>query len=229
MQTGAPLAQTTRAPREKENGMFQNLTILDILMKGGPVFILLLCVSLLTVFVIIERALAIAAVRKNSRKFVQQILTRSHAGKFEEATVLCREQDSHVSDIFLAALVRRNNDKAVIAEAVEREGGRLAAFMEKRLHILATIGSTTPFIGLFGTVLGIINAFNSISASASYAPALVSNGIAEALVNTAAGLAVAIPAVLTFNWFTQRIQAFTADLQLACSELIEVLVEGQIK
>jgi biopolymer transport protein ExbB/biopolymer transport protein TolQ len=198
-------------------------------MKGGPVFILLLFVSLLTVFVIIERALALATVRKNSRKFIQQILTRSHAGRFEEATVLCREQESHVSDIFLSALVRRNNEKEIIVEAVEREGARLSAFMERRLHILATIGSTTPFIGLFGTVLVIINAFNSISASASYAPALVSNGIAEALVNTAAGLAVAIPAVLTFNWFSQRIAAFSSELQLACSELIEVLVEGQIK
>jgi biopolymer transport protein ExbB/biopolymer transport protein TolQ len=209
--------------------MFQNLSILDILMKGGPVFIVLLCVSLLAVFVIIERAMAMAAARKNAKKFVQQILARSHAGKFEEATVLCRENESLVSDVFLAALLRRMSDKAVIEEAVEREGARLTAYMEKRLHILATIGSTTPFVGLFGTVLGIINAFNSISASASYAPALVSNGIAEALVNTAAGLAVAIPAVLAFNWFTQRIQAFSAELQLACSELVEVLCEGRIR
>lgn len=209
--------------------MFQNLSILDILMKGGPVFIVLLCVSLITVFVIIERALALSTARKNSKKFVAQILARSHAGKFEEATVLCRENESLVSDLFLAALLRRMNDKPVIEEAVEREGARLTAYLEKRLHILATIGSTTPFVGLFGTVLGIINAFNSISASASYAPALVSNGIAEALVNTAAGLAVAIPAVLTFNWFTQRIQVFTGELQLASSELIEVLCEGRVR
>ena len=78
-------------------------------------------------------------------------------------------------------------------------------------------------------MLGIINAFNSISTSASYAPALVSNGIAEALVNTAAGLFVAIPSVLMFNWFTQRIQSFISEMQLTCSEIIETIVEDPLR
>jgi len=209
--------------------MFQNLTLLDVLLKGGPVFILLLAISVFAVSVMLERALALGSIRRNSVKFRKQILTRVHSGKWEEATVLCKENPGMVSDVYLAALERRHHEKAVIEEAVEREGARLTMYLEKRLHILATIGSTTPFIGLFGTVLGIINAFNSISASASYAPALVSNGIAEALVNTAAGLFVAIPAVLTFNWFTQKIQSFIGELQLACSEIVEVICEDPIR
>lgn len=209
--------------------MFQNLTLLDVLLKGGPVFILILLVSLIALSVMIERAMAISAIRRNSEKLRKQILTRVHAGKWEEAMVLCKENSSLVTDVYLAAIERRHSDRQVIEEAIEREGGRLAMFLEKRLHILATIGSTSPFIGLFGTVLGIINAFNSISASATYAPALVSNGIAEALVNTAAGLFVAIPSVLMFNWFTQRIQSFISEMQLTSSEIVEAIVEDPQK
>jgi len=209
--------------------MFQNLTLLDVLLKGGPVFILILVVSLIAVSVMIERALAISAVRRNSEKLRKQVLARVHSGKWEEAIILCKENNGLMTDVYLAALERRHADRQVIAEAVEREGGRLTMYLEKRLHILATIGSTAPFIGLFGTVLGIINAFNSISTSASYAPALVSNGIAEALVNTAAGLFVAIPSVLMFNWFTQRIQSFISEMQLTCSEIIEVISEDPLR
>ena len=209
--------------------MFQNLTLLDVLLKGGPVFILILAVSVISLSVMIERFMAMRAVMRNSLKFRKQILTRVHSGKWEEAMTLCKENSGIVSDVYYAALERRHSEKSVIEEAVEREGARVAIYLKKRLHILATVGSTAPFIGLFGTVLGIINAFNSISASASYAPALVSNGIAEALVNTAAGLFVAIPAVLTFNWFTQRTQNFLSELQLACSEIIECICEDPLR
>lgn len=209
--------------------MFQNLSLLEVLLKGGPVFLVLLGVSVLAIAVILERWLAIGAAQRNGGRFRKQVLARVHSGKWEEAVVLCRENPGQASDVYLAALERRHYDKEVIEEAVEREGERLTMALEKRLHILATIGGTTPFVGLFGTVLGIINAFNSISSSASYAPALVSNGIAEALVNTAAGLFVAIPSVLAYNYFSQRIQRFIGELQLACSEIVEAICEDPLR
>ena len=208
--------------------MFQNLSFFDILVKGGPVFFIILGISIVSLTVIFERLIAIGGLRKNANRFRTQILARVRARKFEEAVVLCRETPGPLSDVFLSALERRAASKQAIEEAVEREGVRLSLRLEKHLHILATIGSITPFIGLFGTVIGIINAFQSISTSASYAPALVSNGIAEALVNTAAGLVVAIPSVLFFNWFTQRIETFIGEVQITCSEIIEVVAGDRL-
>ena len=95
--------------------------------------------------------------------------------------------------------------------------------LKEGLGILATIGSTAPFIGLFGTVVGIINAFRSIAATGSGGMAAVSGGIAEALVSTALGIFVAIPAVVAFNHFTGKIENFHVEMNRASSQLVNCL------
>jgi biopolymer transport protein ExbB/TolQ len=208
--------------------MFQNLTLTEILIKGGPVFILLILASLISIAVIFERFFAMKAIKKNTAKFLNQIMTRIKSDKIDEAIILCKENSSNiVSNMILSALERKNRSKEIIEEAIEREGSKLSIYLEKRLYLLATAGSAAPFIGLFGTVLGIINAFKSISLSDSFSPALVSNGIAEALVNTAAGLFVAVPAVVAYNYYSYKTQLYIKELEIFCSELIEIITEEQ--
>jgi biopolymer transport protein ExbB/TolQ len=109
--------------------------------------------------------------------------------------------------------------------AIEREALMTTADMRKGLSGLATIGTTAPFIGLFGTVIGIINAFRGMAMSGSGGIAAVSTGIAEALVTTALGLFVAIPAVWLFNIFTNKIERFQVEMSNSASELIDYFIK----
>jgi biopolymer transport protein ExbB/biopolymer transport protein TolQ len=108
---------------------------------------------------------------------------------------------------------------------LERASAIVHAEMKRGLSGLATIGSTAPFVGLFGTVVGIINAFQGMSSSATTGLAAVAGGISEALVTTALGLFVAIPAVWMFNFFTSKVEAFDVEMDNSSSELIDYFVK----
>src|SRR5262249_17209861 len=108
----------------------------------------------------------------------------------------------------------------IVTSALENSKEEALIEMKRGLGFLATIGSTAPFIGLFGTVVGIINAFRGIAATGSGGMAAVSGGIAEALVATALGIFVAIPAVAAFNHFTGQLERFQVEMNKASSELV---------
>ena len=103
---------------------------------------------------------------------------------------------------------------------------KILVVLEHKLNFIATVGSTTPFIGLFGTVFGIIKTFLGMSYAHGYSPTVVTSGIAEALLNTAAGLFVAIPAVVAYNYFSYQIRVFLRDAEITISEMIENLEKG---
>ena len=109
--------------------------------------------------------------------------------------------------------------------AIEREALVTTADMKKGLSGLATIGTTAPFIGLFGTVIGIINSFRGMALTGSGGIAAVSAGIAEALVTTALGLFVAIPAVWMFNIFMNNIERFQVEMSNSANELIDYFIK----
>lgn len=203
--------------------MFQNMTVLDFLVKGGPVFIILVLASIYSLATIVERLIAFIKMNKNLQMFNLKFKEKLTNNKLDEAMELCRKDNTPVSDIFLAALEKKGKTKEEIEEAMQRQGTKLSLFLEKKLIILASAGSVTPFIGLFGTVLGIINAFKSISMAESFTPSLVTNGIAEALINTAAGLFVAIPAVIAYNYFHNRIKLMLEEIEYFSYEIVELL------
>jgi len=109
--------------------------------------------------------------------------------------------------------------------ALERAEAIVHAKLKRGLGGLATIGSTAPFIGLFGTVVGILNAFRQIATQKTSGIGAVAGGISEALVTTAFGLLVAIPAVMTFNYFTNKVEAFDVEMDNSSSELIDYFLK----
>ncbi|HKT23692.1 MAG TPA: MotA/TolQ/ExbB proton channel family protein, partial [Terriglobales bacterium] len=109
--------------------------------------------------------------------------------------------------------------------ALERAEAIVHAELKRGLGGLATIGSTAPFVGLFGTVVGILNAFRQISAQKTSGLGAVAGGISEALVTTAIGLFVAIPAVMMFNYFTNKVEAFDVEMDNSSSELIDYFLK----
>src|SRR6202167_2075458 len=198
------------------------------------VVVLLFLMSAWSVAIMIDRALMYSAARKQSRVFVQQVAGALKDNKLDEAISIAeRNKKSPIAKVVATGL---SEFQAASAQVGDEEGieapnhglVRSLAFdhaeIKRGISGLSTIGSTAPFVGLFGTVMGIINAFKGISASKATGLSAVAGGIAEALVTTALGLLVAVPAVWTFNYFTNKVEAFDVEMDNSSMELINYFI-----
>jgi biopolymer transport protein ExbB/biopolymer transport protein TolQ len=188
--------------------------------------------------VMIDRWMAYNAARKQSRSFAPAVAGALKQGNLDEAIrVAERNKKSHLAKVVQAGLMefKAHQDSGEISgeiieasrRALERTEAIVHAELKRGLGGLATIGSTAPFVGLFGTVVGILNAFKGIAESKATGLAAVAGGIAEALVTTAIGLVVAIPAVMMFNYLTGRVEAFDVEMDNSSSELIDYFLKHQ--
>ena len=204
--------------------MFKGQTIWAVIHTGGFAMYVLLFCSILSIAVILER---IIYYRKKSRAkrvdFIKSVKSEFDAGRACRAVEICRQVDTPFSKVAQAGLMLSGHEEKTISEAMEREITIETIKLERFTTIVGTIGSTAVYIGLFGTVLGIIRAFHDISTAGAGGISVVIGGISEALVCTAAGLLVAIPAVITYNYFIRRIDNFVADMDLCASELMDLL------
>ncbi|MES2394169.1 MAG: MotA/TolQ/ExbB proton channel family protein [Acidobacteriota bacterium] len=200
------------------------------------IVIILLIMSIWSLAVMIDRALYYSAARKQSREFAPKVAGALKEGRLDEAIkVADRSKRSHLAEVVTAGLTefRSFGSGGAITEeqiesskrALERSESIVHAKLKKGLGGLATIGSTAPFIGLLGTVMGILRAFNQIATSKSQGIAAVAGGISEALVTTALGLFVAIPAVMAFNYFTNKVEAFDVEMDNSSSELVDYFIK----
>ena len=193
--------------------------------------------SIWSLAVIIDRALYFSAARKQSREFAPKVAGALKEGRLDEAIkVADRSKKSHLAEVVTAGLhgvpFSFGSGGAITEEqvesskrALERSESIVHAKLKKGLGGLATIGSTAPFIGLFGTVVGILNAFQAIATQKTSGIGAVAGGISEALVTTAFGLLVAIPAVMTFNYFTNKVEAFDVEMDNSSSELVDYFIK----
>jgi biopolymer transport protein ExbB len=204
------------------------------------VFILAL-MSAYSISVMIERWLTYRQARKQSRVFTPAVAECLKEGKIDEAIALGEQNNkSHLAKVLISGLHElqaHSRTKEIPGESIEsakRALERATAIgvsdLKRGLGGLATIGSTAPFVGLFGTTIGIINAFQGMKTEETAGIAAVAGGIAEALVTTAFGLFVAVPAVWAFNSFTNKIETFTIEMDNSSSELIDYFLKkrGQI-
>jgi len=186
--------------------------------------------------VMIDRLIAFSAARKQSRQFAPAVAGALREGKLDEAIKIAdRYNKSHLAKVVVAGLQEfkahqlsneiSGEEIEASRRALERAQAIVHAELKRGVSSLATIGSTGPFVGLFGTVVGIMNAFQSISTSKSTGIGAVAGGISEALITTALGLFVAIPAVWMFNYFTNRIEAFDVEMDNSSSELIDYFLK----
>ncbi len=200
------------------------------------VVIILFIMSIWSLAVIIDRALYFNAARKQSREFAPKVAGALKEGRLDEAIKLGdRSKKSHLAEVVTAGLqeFRSFGSGGAISEeqvessqrALERSEAIVHAKLKRGLGGLATIGSTAPFIGLFGTVVGILNAFQAIATQKTSGIGAVAGGISEALVTTAFGLLVAIPAVMTFNYFTNKVEAFDVEMDNSSSELVDYFIK----
>ena len=200
------------------------------------VVVALVIMSAWSIGVIIDRWIAYSAARKQSRFFAPAVAGALKDGKIDEAIRIAEDNKrSHLAKVVTAGLQEfqahrmsteiPGDEIEASRRALERASAIVHAELKRGVSSLATIGSTAPFVGLFGTVLGIIHAFGAISASGTVGIAAVAGGISEALVTTAIGLFVAVPAVWLYNYFTGKIEAFDVEMDNSSSELIDYFIK----
>jgi biopolymer transport protein ExbB/biopolymer transport protein TolQ len=200
------------------------------------VCVILFIMSIWSLAVMIDRALYFSAARKQSREFAPKVAGALKEGRLDEAVkVADRNKKSHLAEVVTAGLqeFRNYGSGGAITEeqieasqrALERSEAIVHAKLKRGLGALATIGSVAPFVGLFGTVVGILNAFQQIATQKTSGIGAVAGGISEALVTTAFGLLVAIPAVMTFNYFTNRVESFDVEMDNSSSELVDYFLK----
>ena len=210
-----------------EGIMFQQLTIVEFFQQGGIVLIFLGVLSVISITIIIKRWFVFSAVLGKSKKYSKAMMTFLDNKRYGDAIKFCQKYPSLIADVYLSILNNRNKPKAEIEEIAQRQVLKILVVLEHKLNFIATVGSTTPFIGLLGTVFGIIKTFLGMSYAHGYSPTVVTSGIAEALLNTAAGLFVAIPAVVAYNYFSYQIRVFLRDAEITISEMIENFDMGE--
>jgi biopolymer transport protein ExbB/biopolymer transport protein TolQ len=200
------------------------------------VVILMFIMSAWSIGVMIDRAIAFNAARKQSRQFAPAVAGALREGKLDEAIKIAdRYKKSHLAKVVVAGLQEfqaHQSSSDISGEeieasrrALERSEAIVHAELKRGVSSLATIGSTAPFVGLFGTVVGIINAFKTMAAQKTPGIGAIAGGISEALVTTAIGLFVAVPAVWAFNYFTGRVDAFDVEMGNSSSELLDYFLK----
>src|SRR5438045_1287217 len=200
------------------------------------VVIVLFIMSAWSIGVMIDRLIAFNGARKQSRAFAPAVAGALREGKLDEAVKIAdRYNKSHLAKVVVAGLQEfkahqmsadiPGEDIEASRRALERAEAIVHAELKRGVSGCATIGSTAPFVGLFGTVVGIINAFQGISSQKSTGLGAVAGGISEALVTTAIGLLVAIPAVWMYNYFSNRVTAFDVEMGNSSSELVDYFIK----
>jgi biopolymer transport protein ExbB/biopolymer transport protein TolQ len=217
--------------------MWQSMGLL-----AKTVFLTLIALSVWSLAVGVERYFYFKKVQKTSRVFLKMIEKYLSQGKLEDAIELAKNKkfkDSHIAQVLYAGLQELTSQQDMGANyeeklesakrAIERATAQGVQKLRRGMTVLATVGATSPFIGLFGTVFGIINAFQGMAATGSGGIGAIAAGIAEALVTTGTGIGVALPAVWFFNFYIARIGIFTDEMSNASSELIDYFVKNYKK
>jgi len=201
--------------------MFEDLSFVGLMQKGGITVAVLALLSVLSIAIILERAWAHRRFSRGIEEFFPALRRAARESGISAVYQMCKANTSPLAPVLLSGFERSGKGKDEVAEAMELAGRRELSRLERYLGALGTIGSTAPFIGLFGTVLGIIRAFSDLAITDGAGPAAVADGIAEALVATAAGLFVAVPAVVAYNLFVRSASRRLLDLESCASEFAD--------
>ncbi len=201
---------------------------------------ILVFMSMWSFGVAIERYYTFSQAKKQSKLYAPQVAKHLKEGRLKDALTVSQSktyQYSHLAKVVLAGLqeyqfqvdsganLTRDDLVDTVRRAIQRATALTANDLKKGIPALATIGATAPFVGLLGTVVGVINAFAGIGSTGSAGLGAVSAGISEALIETALGLVVAIPAVWLYNYFTGHLEYFNVEMDNSSSELVDYFIK----
>lgn len=189
------------------------------------IWLIVLC-SVVAVVVFIERLLRYHREQINSTEFLNGVRTVLRRENVVEALSICEATPGPVARLVKAALLNRDRGRDGVREALEQAGLVEVPLLEARLNVLATVAQIAPLMGLLGSVLGFVKLFSALEATGTLAHLeLLARGVWEALICTAAGLAVAIPCYAAYNYLVSRVQAIVLDMEKAATEIVQLVTE----
>ena len=198
--------------------------------QGGIFMWPILFFSLLALAVIIERFIVFHRAKVNVNEFLTKVRKALLVNRnVKEAIKICEQYRGPVASVTKAGLLRYGHDRQDIEQTIENAALYELDRLERRLGILATTSNVEPMLGFLGTVSGMIKSFGTLATQGLSNPGAVAAGISEALITTAAGLIVAIPAQLAFNWFTTKVTRYVRDIETASNMLMETFIEMDSK
>jgi biopolymer transport protein ExbB len=222
-QLGNPPDASAQAPNESSIPMGN---LLNVIRQGGILMLPIIACSFVMLIFVMERLLYLRRARMIPRPFVRGVieqLEQQQLGR-DEALALCEENGSPIAEIFIGALKKYGRSAVEVEQAVVDAGERVVSQMRKYLRLFNAISNLTPLLGLLGTVLGMIDAFNTIArADAMGRPELLAGGIGTALITTAAGLVVAIPSYAAYAFFLGRIDKLILEMDSHAQSIVEII------
>ncbi len=203
-----------------------SVRIIDLLFQGGFMMIPILILSVMAVYIFVERVLTINKAAKTPEQFIARIRELVEKGDISAAKMMCQQNDSPVARMIEKGISRIGSPLKNIEVSIENVGKIEIFKLEKNLSLLATISGSAPMLGFLGTVIGMIQAFIAIAQEeGSVSPKLLSEGIYTAMVTTAAGLFVGILAYLGYNYLVTRVQKVVHKMEYSSVEFIDLLQE----
>ena len=204
----------------------QELSMLELCLKGGIIMIPLLLLSVVSIYVLVERFFAIRKAAKEDKSFMKRIKDYIHEGEFESAMNLCKKTDTPYSRLILKGITRIGRPMNDVLVAIENVGNLEVAELEKGFIWLATTAAGAPMLGFLGTVTGMVQAFFAMASAGSNANvSVLANGIYEALVTTVAGLFVGIIALFAYNYLVAMVSKVMKQLEAKTMEFMDLLNE----
>ena len=192
-----------------------------IMTEGGPVMWIILACSVIAVFIFLEKLFYFHRVQINAGDLVRGLLNVLKKNNIVEAISLCDDTPGPAAHVLRASILAFEEGEDNLKQAIEDAGLAEIPRLEARMKILGTIAYITPLLGLLGTVLGMIDIFRTITTRGAMVNASdLANGIGQALYTTAAGLCVAIPCYIAYNYLVSRIESITLDMEKSSSEII---------
>lgn len=205
------------------------MSLWRMFLAGGPVMWPILIASIFAFAIMIEKFWHLHKIRIDTQDFLAKILEKMKRHEVKEALAICDATNSPIASILKAGILKYDRPKQQIVEAIEDASLYEVPKLEKNLPMLATIGHIAPLLGLLGTVTGMVRCFQSVQAKATtlhpVSPGDLAGGIWEALLTTVAGLVVAIPTYVAYNYLVNRVNHYVLEMEKASTELVNFLTE----
>lgn len=199
----------------------------QFVMKGGYLMYPIIFCSILTLAILLERLFALRRSRIIPEKFIIEVSDLVRRRRMDDALTRCRLNNSSIARVLMAGISRHERPRQQVKEAIEDVGRLEAANLERFLTILGTIAGIAPLLGLLGTVTGMIKAFSVISNAGIGNPQMLAGGISEALITTAAGLTVAIPAFVFYKFLRSRVDKRVLRMERVSIEILDLMDQGE--
>lgn len=198
----------------------------EIVKAGGPVMVPIILASIVAAAIFLERLWTLQQRRVLPAELTDKVWKWVEQRQIQDKHIAALQQNSPLGKILAAGLANRHRSRDIIKESIEDAGRHVVHELERFLNALGTIASISPLLGLLGTVLGMIRTFNTLSVAGAGNPMALAGGIAEALITTAAGLTVAIPALLAYKYLRGRVAGLVVEMEKAAIKLVQAIESG---